>query len=150
VIEVAASEEITEGDDLAGAPAARAILGYLLARPIAITACCNHRADHYVTGTLAAVLAERHHGVIDLPGALNPPDMPWRDGRFAGRQRVASDPGQRTLGSLEAISQDVAAMPGTVHQLFYDVSDCPIWVRHIVDATFPRSRLRHPHFHIVT
>jgi hypothetical protein len=149
VVEVAISDGIAESDDPTREEAVRSALGYLPVQRIAVAAGGNGRADHYVTAALATQLAERYHGVIDLLGALMPPDMPWRSWHLAGRQGTVSDPGQRTADSLEAISSYVTAMPGTVHEIYYDLSEHQIWVWHIVDVAFLRAWLHNPHFHMI-
>jgi hypothetical protein len=149
MVEVAVSDGIAGSDDPGREEAVRSALGYLPVQRIAVAAGCNGRADHYVTGALAALLAERYHGVIDLLGALMPPDMPWRAWHLAGRPGTVSDPDQRTAASLEAISRYVTAMPGTVHEIYYDLSEHQIWVWHIVDVAFLRAWLHNPRFHMI-
>jgi hypothetical protein len=149
VVEVAISDGGAGSDDPGRDEAVRSALGWLPAQRIAIAAACNGRADHRVIAALAAALAERYHGVIDLLGAITPPDMPWRAWHLAGRQGMVSDRDQRTTASLEAISRYVTAMPGTVHEAYYDLSEHQIWVWHVVDAAFLRAWLQHPDFHMI-
>ena len=146
-VDVVIADQITGGGDPDRDRRVQAALGYLPAQHIWICAGCNQRADHRAIGTLASAVAERYHAVIDLLGPLTPPDLPWRDWHV--NRRLVDDPDQRTEGALTAISAYVTAMPGTVHEMYYDIDERQIWVSHLVDATFLRAWLRHPHFHMI-
>jgi hypothetical protein len=51
--------------------------------------------------------------------------------------------------SLEEISAFVQGMPGKVYEIYYETARKTPWVHHIVDMTFLRAWMSHPHFHMV-
>ena len=53
-----------------------AVLGYLPAQVIEISAGCNRRLDHYQIGYLALYFAQTYDGIIDMIGEITPPLPP--------------------------------------------------------------------------
>jgi hypothetical protein len=51
--------------------------------------------------------------------------------------------------TLEEISAFVRPMPGRVFEQYYTVPPDRRWVSHMVDTTFLRAWLQHPHFHMI-
>ena len=51
--------------------------------------------------------------------------------------------------SLEEISAYVQVMPGKVYEIYYETARKTPWVHHIVDITFLRAWMNHPHFHMI-
>jgi hypothetical protein len=51
--------------------------------------------------------------------------------------------------SLGEISAFVQGMPGKVYEIYYETARKTQWVYHIVDTTFMRAWLSHPHFYMV-
>jgi Family of unknown function (DUF6368) len=63
------------------------------------------------------------------------------------RRRGTKPPsGDENAELLRRISAHVHAMPGTVHELYYQPEPSRAWVRHLVDAEFLDAWLRHPQF----
>lgn len=50
---------------------------------------------------------------------------------------------------FEEISAFVHSMPGTVYEIYYETASNGRWVFHIVDATFLRAWMAHPHFYMI-
>jgi hypothetical protein len=116
----------------------RAQLGFVPQQSLSIEASVNGQSDHRILGHLALALAERYDGWIDLDGAIRPPVRPGDLPRPYGD----------TEKELGAISAYVNAMPGRVVEISYMTSG-DRWVYHVVDTTFMREWLRHPHFHMI-
>lgn len=55
----------------------------------------------------------------------------------------------RSEPSLEEISAFVQGMPGKVYEIYYETARKTQWVYHIVDTTFMRAWLNHPHFYMI-
>jgi len=66
-----------------------------------------------------------------------------------GGGRAVGDGADRGAAALHAISEYVAAMPGVVHEVRYQVGGGGTWLSHVVDAAFLRAWLHHPHFHMI-
>jgi Family of unknown function (DUF6368) len=114
-------------------------LGYYPKQSINLFAGCNKALDHRILGYLALQLAERYDGIIDMNGAITPPVHPGGYYPF----------GNYPWHTLEEISAFVHAMPGRVLERYYTVSPDRRWVSHMVDTTFMRAWLEHPHFHMI-
>lgn len=50
---------------------------------------------------------------------------------------------------FEDISAFVHSIPGQVYEIYYETASNGRWVFHIVDATFLRAWMKHPHFYMV-
>jgi hypothetical protein len=100
---------------------------------------CHRPLDHRILGHLALFLAERYGGLIDLSGAITPPLQPNWHYNMRGYYRP----------TLEEIHQFVQGLPGKVIEVPYGEETGKPWVFHIVDATFLRAWLQHPHFHMI-
>ncbi|HEX6676673.1 MAG TPA: DUF6368 family protein, partial [Actinomycetes bacterium] len=74
--------------------------------------------------------------------------MPWRWWHQLDRGRAVGDGADRGAAAPHAISEYVAAMPGVVHEVRYQVEG-GTWLYHVVDAAFLRAWLHHPHFHMI-
>jgi hypothetical protein len=95
--------------------------------------------DHLTLGHLALTLAEQYDGLIDMDGAITPPLRP------GGNSTLKNYPWH----TLEEIHEFVQAIPGTVHEIYYEVNPARQWVFHIVDTVFLKNWLKHPHFHMM-
>jgi hypothetical protein len=51
--------------------------------------------------------------------------------------------------SMEEISAFVHTIPGKVYPIYYETGRKTLWVWHIVDTTFLRAWMDHPHFYMV-
>lgn len=56
---------------------------------------------------------------------------------------------ERPKPSLEEISAYVHGMTGRVYEVYYETGRKTRWVFHIVDTTFLRAWMDHPHFHMI-
>jgi hypothetical protein len=55
----------------------------------------------------------------------------------------------RVEPSMEEISAFVQGMPGKVYEIYYETARKTLWVYHIVDTTFLREWMNHPHFYMI-
>lgn len=115
------------------------LLGYYPKQSINIFAGCKKPLDHRILGHLALRLAERYDGIIDMDGAITPPLRP--DGNYT----LDNLPWH----TLEEISAFVHAIPGRVFELYHTTRSDRRSVSHLVDTTFLRAWLEHPHFHMI-
>ncbi len=97
-------------------------LGYIPQRAISLGSGCNQDSD--LDSPFKKIAADMH----DKFGSLLPPH---------------SEP------SFEEISAFVQGMPGKVYEIYYETARETQWVYHIVDTTFLRAWLNHPHFHMI-
>lgn len=115
------------------------LISYAPQQELGFYAGCNRSLDHRILGHLALFLAERYDGLINLSGALTPPLKHDR------RYTLAEYPWY----TLEEVHEFVQGLPGRVIEVFYGEDVGKPWVYHIVDATFMRAWLKHPHFHMI-
>ena len=115
------------------------LIGYIPQQELGFFAGCNRPLDHRILGHLALFLAERYGGLINMSGAITPPFKP--DRQYSIRQYPRH--------TLEEIHEFVQGLPGKVIEVLYGEEVGKPWVYHIVDATFLRAWLQHPHFHMI-
>lgn len=111
-------------------------LGFIPEQNITIYAGCNHPIDHRILGQLVLLLAERYDGIINLEGALYPPDEPGRD-LF-----------DVTIEEVEQYVKELP-LPGRIFHMYYSTGRNTRWLYHLVDADFLRAWLQHPQFHMI-
>jgi hypothetical protein len=86
-----------------------AVLGYLPAQVIEISAGCNRRLDHYQVGHLALHFAQTYDGIIDMVGEITPAIPPNHE--------------MYPWHHLEEIRAFVQGMPGMIWEVFFGSRD---------------------------
>lgn len=109
-------------------------LGFLPAARIHVDAYVHGRDSHRGLGHFVLGLAEATGGLIDLYGAIAPPDP-------SAVLPPAHD--------VEAVRAYIREMPGRIIEVPYELAAGGDWIFHIVDAEFLRMWLNHPDFHMI-
>jgi hypothetical protein len=91
-------------------------------------------------GTILRDYLKEHYSDPDSPFKKIAADM---HDKFGSLLPPHSEP------SFEEISAFVQGMPGKVYEIYYETARETQWVYHIVDTTFLRAWLNHPHFHMI-
>jgi hypothetical protein len=113
-------------------------LGYRPAQEILISAGCNGKIDHCLSGRIALHFAQQFDAVVDMYGTITPPVAPYHSPSFQ-------------WPTVDEVRRFLADMPGTVWEIYFeDETDAPDFMpTHIVDATFLEAWIGHPHFHMI-
>ena len=78
------------------------------------------------------------------------PDSPYARVQKEAEEKFGSLSAVRSWrSSLEEVSTFVHSLPGKIYEFHYMTANNEPWVSHVVDITFLRAWLEHPHFHMI-
>jgi hypothetical protein len=106
----------------------------------------NGVIGHRYIAEVAVEIAYRFQGIIDFGGPLLPPLSPelykeWHNRKWSEVEVYSAQMLKKIPGRIVTIPYETESKHSTVNSRE--------WVRHLSDATFLQSWLKHPNFHLI-